>query len=419
MNNRQLRSNASRIGLATSMVMLALSGCTQDYKLTQSLTSAVAPTGNNPGGSPNPTTPPPGSISQTDTFQVAAPGVVKADILFVIDNSGSMQEEQTAMANAFSSFITEFVNKAVDYHIGIISTDSNSYSNVPITNDPNNPPNPKPSGWFGNPFFGYHNPFPDASSTPGTLLMRNQYPASSRYLSPSSGSTTQIIDMFRNNARLGINGSGTERVIYNALQALDVKKLANENSSFRREDALVAIVGVTDENENISNDAVLENGIFVGSESNPEQRIQRFKNRMASLCGSKCPGWRADLIVDLFEDQPSTPTTYPVPTNPYYYPDFYKKFAASTGSKLYDIYSNNWGQNLANIANGIIKQAESQFKLSQTPIAGSIKVFVNGVAVPENATNGFSYIAASNVVQLNGSALTNAQGKTLRIEYLK
>jgi hypothetical protein len=254
-----------RITIATGFVLISLTlqSCTQDYKVTQETKSVTSrePPGGDPGGNPG------GPSKQTDTFQVALPGTVKTDILFVIDNSGSMSDEQNALASAFSSFITEFVNKGVDYHIGVISTDSNSYSNVPITNDPNNVPSPKPTGWFGNPFFGFHNPYPTAATAPGTLLMKNTYPATPNHLRPASGTTQQIIDMFKANAKLGTSGSGNERVIYNALQAVDVKKLANENSGFRREDALMAFVGVTDENESIINDAVLVNGEFAGSES--------------------------------------------------------------------------------------------------------------------------------------------------------
>ncbi len=46
------------------------------------------------------------------------------DILFVIDNSGSMGSNQTSFKSNFSSFISVFAAAGVDYHIAFITTDS-------------------------------------------------------------------------------------------------------------------------------------------------------------------------------------------------------------------------------------------------------------------------------------------------------
>lgn len=67
----------------------------------------------------------------------------KLDLLFVIDNSGSMSAEQTNISNNFSAFITELErNSSIFYQIGIITTDSKNrgalVGNI-ISNDPSNP----------------------------------------------------------------------------------------------------------------------------------------------------------------------------------------------------------------------------------------------------------------------------------------
>ncbi len=46
------------------------------------------------------------------------------DILFVIDNSGSMGDEQAALADNFDSFIDKFLTLNIDFKIGIITSDS-------------------------------------------------------------------------------------------------------------------------------------------------------------------------------------------------------------------------------------------------------------------------------------------------------
>ncbi len=48
----------------------------------------------------------------------------KMDILWVIDNSGSMKDEQEALRENFNSFITNFIKKGYDYRIAVITTDA-------------------------------------------------------------------------------------------------------------------------------------------------------------------------------------------------------------------------------------------------------------------------------------------------------
>jgi len=52
---------------------------------------------------------------------------VDVDILFVIDNSGSMSSNQTNFKSNFSSFISVFATAGIDYHIAFITTDSEEF----------------------------------------------------------------------------------------------------------------------------------------------------------------------------------------------------------------------------------------------------------------------------------------------------
>ena len=51
-------------------------------------------------------------------------GVPAVDVLWVVDNSLSMAEEQRALANNFTSFMDSFANSELDldYHVGVVST---------------------------------------------------------------------------------------------------------------------------------------------------------------------------------------------------------------------------------------------------------------------------------------------------------
>ena len=62
-------------------------------------------------------------IEEEQTFAAARPK--PADILFIVDNSGSMREEQQNLADNFGLFINEIAG-AGDYRIAVVTTDQTS-----------------------------------------------------------------------------------------------------------------------------------------------------------------------------------------------------------------------------------------------------------------------------------------------------
>ena len=62
---------------------------------------------------------PPDVRVDTYTQQAAS----KIDVLWVVDNSGSMQPRQENLARNFGAFITEFTRNSIDYRIAVTTTD--------------------------------------------------------------------------------------------------------------------------------------------------------------------------------------------------------------------------------------------------------------------------------------------------------
>jgi hypothetical protein len=60
-------------------------------------------------------------------------GDAKVDILFVVDNSGSMSSNQANLKNNFGDFMAVFVSAGVDYQIAIITTDDATFVGDVIT----------------------------------------------------------------------------------------------------------------------------------------------------------------------------------------------------------------------------------------------------------------------------------------------
>jgi hypothetical protein len=54
------------------------------------------------------------------------------DILWVIDNSGSMCEEQEALRTNFDKFISQITDRNIDFHIGVTTTQMDSYPREPV-----------------------------------------------------------------------------------------------------------------------------------------------------------------------------------------------------------------------------------------------------------------------------------------------
>ena len=158
------------------------------------------------------------------------------DVLFVVDNSGAMAEEQAALAAGASRFIDaldETVGHRLDLHIGVTSTNVGT----------------GPSGGGGNSCAG--------DGDDGRLLVRDACPALDRpYLidladpeDPDGPRTInypegQLAETLACMTSLGTDGCGFEQQLEAMRRALD-----RSNGEFLRRQAMLLVVLVTDEDD--------------------------------------------------------------------------------------------------------------------------------------------------------------------------
>ncbi len=73
---------------------------------------------------------PEGVVGRCDA-ELALPGSVSTDILFIVDNSGSMSEEQAKVVAQLSAFLDSLANSPVqnDFQVGVVSTSVSMYAN--------------------------------------------------------------------------------------------------------------------------------------------------------------------------------------------------------------------------------------------------------------------------------------------------
>ena len=139
---------------------------------------------------------------QVDTFKQKAAGQV--DILWVVDNSWSMGEEQANLANNFASFMTYIDQSLIDYQIGVISTDLDD---------------PAHSGRLqGNP----------------KIITR---------------ATPNPVTAFAANVQVGTTGGGNEMGLLAAHEALTEPLASTDNTGFHRPEASMALIFVSDEDD--------------------------------------------------------------------------------------------------------------------------------------------------------------------------
>lgn len=186
----------------------------------------------------------PGGVSEVDrTIPALTPS--PADILFVIDNSGSMADEQENLARNFDAFIDVLAGSAGDYHIAVVTTD------VGVGGDGCG----RRSECEG---LATQNRLPDfpfaLQSTDQSACMDSDIPfncfigAESGGFIRTTGTDRQtIIDQFSANVRIGSCGSGSERGLQAMREALAFTGQAGCNEGFIRDDANLIVVFVSDE----------------------------------------------------------------------------------------------------------------------------------------------------------------------------
>jgi hypothetical protein len=313
------------------------------------------------------------SGQQTDTFvQDAQP---KADVLLVIDDSGSMQDKQTSLSNNFTSFMQYALSANVDYQIGVITT----------TNDMNDCP-----ANLG-----------CTTVAMGGSLYQNASAGIPKFITPR---TPSVATVFSKMVKVGTDGSGIERGFEPAVSALTPPKIAAENAGFLRTDANLAVVVVSDASDQSA------------------QPVSYYQNRLVNVKGfNKLSMFTFNNIgpYDPNIDEYSTPCAYDGDHDP----SRYASVVAYTSGVKGEICTTNWSGTLQGLGRTTFG-ARTQFFLNNTPDlnGNSIVVQINGTNVAlsntcTNATTPACYDAASNSIKFSPASAAPQPGQTLTVTY--
>jgi hypothetical protein len=174
----------------------------------------------------------PDAATTTRVETKSVPLATALDVLFVVDNSNSMVEEQQALIAGFPDFIEVLENLdggLPDVHIGVISTD--------VGAGPFSDSSCRLNGDDG----ALRVPDSRCGITTDESFLRSA-PAADGRATNFGGSLTEAFGCM---AELGVNGCGFEQPLEAVRLALD----GGANPGFRRPGALLAIVFLTDEDD--------------------------------------------------------------------------------------------------------------------------------------------------------------------------
>ena len=306
----------------------------------------------------------------------------KIDILWVVDNSGSMQTSQQHLADNFNSFISGFVDKGYDYQMAVTTTDA--YKAI----------------FAANPEYSR---FRDGIGSIGDSGY-NSNPHTGVYV--INKETPDIINTFLTNMLQGINGSPDERAFQSFKEALS----NNLNSGFLRSDAFLSIVIISDEDD-FSHNTSANKGWQYGYSG--LHTVQSYVDWLDGFTNSTVDRRTYNVNAIFIQDQDCADTL----VGGWFSNNYrYAEIADLTDGIKADICG-DFANELQVISDKIV-QLSTQFYLNRLPVPETIQVKINGQTIDQKTTgpNGWLYNADANSIVFYGSAVP-PQGAIIDVNF--
>lgn len=320
--------------------------------------------------------------SQAESFGQSGSTEVsnKIDILWVVDNSASMDPLQQNLASNFSSFINNFVAKGYDFHLAV--TTSDAYLADPL--------------FLNRPAYAQLRDGTDATSHSGVFNI--------------TPTTPNIVSTFITNATQGSQGSGDERV-FSSLKATLNSPL---NDGFLRPDSFLAIIILSDEDD-FSN-PTRQSG--AGKDHDYTQAglesVDSYVGYLDQLTGSSPLGRRYNVSTIGVLDE-TCRAQHTAVSGSTIVGKRQMALSQATNGSLGSICDSNFASVLTIVQQHIL-ELSSKFRLGGVPDESTISVVVNGVPVPKSSVNGWTYDAGSNAIFFHGNAVP-PQGAQVLVNY--
>ncbi len=297
----------------------------------------------------------------------------EVDILFVVDNSESMEAEQERLARRFDTFIEymDEVETLMDFHLGVITTDL-SYDNE------------QRGRLLG---------------TPAVLTRQ----------------TPDYVGKFKERVLVGIDGWGMEKGLEASYVALSEPMVSDANDGFMRDGAMLVLIYVSDENDCSDRGALpSEDYCYLPAYQDDLVPVSEYVSTFRSI--------KADTeLVMAFSIVGPQDTSHCEDTLP---GTRYHEMADLTGGSVGSICSEDFAgimDDLGLSVGGI----RSSFPLTYRPVERTIEVWVcdsepcdgtTGGAVSKGDADGWSYDDSTSYLTFNGASVP-PRGSVISVKY--
>jgi len=259
----------------------------------------------------------------------------QVDILWVVDDSQTMAQHQNRLAAQFDYFMDALLSTKLNYHLGVISTDRGAYNGQLLGN-------------------------------PKVINLVTTNPKS----------------VFGQNVKLGSGGSPVERGLASLDDALSPGMLSGLNSGFLRDEALLVVIFLSDENDHST-----------GQAADYINMLDQLKPRLPS--GAR--GWMANFIGSL--DNSPVCQSYGADAEAGVR---YMDVVSASGGISESICTSDLSKALTSVRKRIV-EVITQYHLAKEPFLETLQVFINGILIPQNSDNGWTY--ANKIVTFHGASI--------------
>jgi hypothetical protein len=312
---------------------------------------------------------------QIDTFYQSATDMV--DILWVIDNSLSMADEQAEVADKFGEFIESIESTGLDFHVGVITTDMES-----------------------------------------TDIGRGQLLGDPSFLTRDD----DYIASFQDRIQVGIQGSDREKGLDAAISAHPEPRVSSSTAGFLRDGAVLSIIFVSDENDCTDRGALDGYAEANACYEHSDDLVPIFD--LIEEYDAIKPDDQRTLISAIIGPEITENCDGAVPG--FRYETMANAFGGITSSICQSSFSDIM-ERLGLQASGML----SSFQLTYDAVQDTIEIYIDDasafgetveldgetwVQIPQDSANGWSYDSTYSLIYFHGDAVP-PRDATIKIEY--
>lgn len=313
-----------------------------------------------------------GLAPEADTFEQSSSlnRINTIDVLWVVDNSGSMSDLQQNMAANMNNFMAAFLNQGYDFQMAVTTTEA------------------------------WKDEFPGAGA-PDIAKFRDGLGTNLTGFPIVTPNTPNPVQTFITNFMQGISGSGDERAFQSFRAALN----SPLNAGFVRPGGYLSIIFVSDEEDFSHDNTTLDENYnqptlhtvqtyvdYLNTLTRSTGRFKRYNVSTVSILDQACLNQSGGKIGTRLME-----------------------LADATGGLKVDVCSPTFANDLDMLKSYLLEML-TQFYLSRIPQKHTIEVRVNGRIVPQDDRNGWSYHSDINAIRFHGSEVP-PEGASIGISY--